>query len=197
MSPERQAAAMCWRHKWEWLTLAAIGAVLLTLAAAWFWIPDAQTVSVMISFVSGLLLLLGWAWWISATFHLYRAWHSGRRWEAAFSGAPEVAIWIALAIATLALSKLQLLALALLVVAGLIRLRLPLRFLPGCVGLLAAGAGLPYLLVHWHPLLAGLALQTASLALRFTCAYLVAVSAWLLLASLAGRLRAESPAPPN
>jgi hypothetical protein len=58
--------------------------------------------------------------------------------------------------------------------------------------LAALGAYLPYKLIGWHPRLAGLAMQTASLAMRFMAAYLLAVSAWLILASLVARLGADS-----
>lgn len=56
------------------------------------------------------------------------------------------------------------------------------------MGLVAVGAYLPHLLIGWHPRVAGLTMQTASLAIRFGLAYLLAVSAWLVLASLVARL---------
>ena len=43
-------------------------------------------------------------------------------------------------------------------------------------------------LIGWHPQLHGFALQTTSLAVRFAIAYLLAMFAWLILASLLGRL---------
>ena len=47
------------------------------------------------------------------------------------------------------------------------------------VALLAAiGVYVPYKLIGWHPLFPGLAMQTASLAIRFGAAFLLAVSAW-------------------
>ena len=70
--------------------------------------------------------------------------------------------------------------------------------------LLMIGIYVPYKLSGWHPPLPGLTLQTASLLLRFLAAYVLAVSAWLILASLMARLGTDSaeapgkssPAPP-
>ena len=75
--------------------------------------------------------------------------------------------------------------------------RLPLRFFPSAGALIAAAVYRPRLLISWRPLLEGLTVETISLTLRFSLAYLVAITAWLLLASLAARLQAESPAPPS
>jgi hypothetical protein len=53
------------------------------------------------------------------------------------------------------------------------------------VALLAvAGVAAPYGLIAWHPELPGFAAQTASLALRFGVAFLIAVTAYLAIASL-------------
>jgi hypothetical protein len=60
--------------------------------------------------------------------------------------------------------------------------------------LAVAGVYLPYKLIGWHPQISGLAMQTASLAVRFAIAYLLAVGAWLILASLLARM-AELAAP--
>ena len=56
------------------------------------------------------------------------------------------------------------------------------------------GAYLPYKLIGWHPRVAGLTMQTASLAVRFGVAYVLAVSAVLILASLVARLGTDSAA---
>jgi hypothetical protein len=57
----------------------------------------------------------------------------------------------------------------------------------------AIGGYLPYKLIGWHPVFPGLAMQTASLAIRFVAAFLLAVSAWLILASaLAAHARSSS-----
>jgi hypothetical protein len=46
------------------------------------------------------------------------------------------------------------------------------------------GIYLPYKLIAWHPPVAGLQMQTTSLAIRFLAAFLMIVTAWLALASL-------------
>jgi hypothetical protein len=46
------------------------------------------------------------------------------------------------------------------------------------------GIYLPYKLIGWRPHVAGLQMQTTSLAIRFLAAFLLTVTSWLLLASL-------------
>ena len=46
------------------------------------------------------------------------------------------------------------------------------------------GLYLPYKLITWHPHVAGLQMQTTSLAIRFLVAFLMIVTSWLALASL-------------
>ncbi|HSC77837.1 MAG TPA: hypothetical protein VLB32_04680 [Candidatus Acidoferrales bacterium] len=53
----------------------------------------------------------------------------------------------------------------------------------------ALGVYVPVQLVHWVPEVESLGGQAASLAARFIVAYLLFVTAWLVLASLLGRLR--------
>ena len=48
------------------------------------------------------------------------------------------------------------------------------------------GVYAPYRLIAWHPRVAGVAMQTVSLVVRFMAAFLLAVSAWLVLAALLG-----------
>jgi len=58
---------------------------------------------------------------------------------------------------------------------------------------LVLGVAVPYVLIRYPPPLAGFAMQTASMAIRFSIAFVIAVSAWLLLASaLATRSRSSS-----
>ena len=72
------------------------------------------------------------------------------------------------------------------------------RLYPSLLLLAAIGGYIPYKLIGWHPQLPGLGPQSASLIIRLGVAYLMAVSAWLILASLLGRLGTDSqegPAP--
>jgi hypothetical protein len=62
--------------------------------------------------------------------------------------------------------------------------------------LAAIGVYVPYKLIGWHPRLTGLGMQTASLAIRFLAAYLLGVSAWLIVAALLARLGIDSAAAP-
>jgi hypothetical protein len=54
------------------------------------------------------------------------------------------------------------------------------------VFLFAMGAMTPYLLVLWAPRVEGVYYETASLIARFVIAYVIAVTAWLLVASTVG-----------
>ena len=63
------------------------------------------------------------------------------------------------------------------------------RYWAACAVLVAAGFYLPGLLVTWVPKLSGLFAQVASMLVRFTAAYLIAVAAWLAIAASARRFR--------
>jgi hypothetical protein len=52
------------------------------------------------------------------------------------------------------------------------------------IALFIVGAYLPYRLIWWVPKLSGIYGQAASMAVRFSVAYLLAVTAWLLLAAM-------------
>ena len=67
---------------------------------------------------------------------------------------------------------------------GMFRMVWRARYFAWFVLLAAVGAYLPYVLIEWHPGVAGFALQTVSLGVRFLVAYVLAVTAWLTMASL-------------
>jgi hypothetical protein len=60
------------------------------------------------------------------------------------------------------------------------------RYWLQCLALLAVGAIIPCLLVSWTPPVKGIPAETASLIVRFLAAYVIAVTAWLLMASNLG-----------
>ena len=63
------------------------------------------------------------------------------------------------------------------------------RYWAGCALALAVAYWLPAWLIGWVPKLAGFALQTASLIVRFALAYAIALAAWLGIAWLSRRFR--------
>jgi len=65
-----------------------------------------------------------------------------------------------------------------------------------CALLIAVGVGVPCLLVHWVPGLAGIAAQAASMIARFLLAYTVMIASWLVLLALVGRAGRVSEPPP-
>ena len=74
------------------------------------------------------------------------------------------------------------------------------RLLLDAVLLIGVGVCAPYALIGWHPVLPSFAMQTVSLVVPFGAAFLIAVSAWLILASLlairsAGSLARSNSAP--
>lgn len=66
------------------------------------------------------------------------------------------------------------------------------RYWIGYLVLLVVGTWPPVLLINWIPKVESLWGQAASLAVRFLGAYLLLLTAWLLLGSLLGRLRTAS-----
>ena len=209
MSPEKRAVAVFWSHKRFWLlqTLAIAG--WMALALAWFWLPDSRVWGVVLSALLGVVVIVGGLWLIGAALLFYQK--PGPIWRESLRRVPALLVWGAVfALAIWASQRLKapawiwiipavlLLPLAAQVTAegirGLFRMVWRARYFPTAVVLIIAGAYLPYVLIGWRPQLSGLAMQTASLAVRFAVAYLVAVSAWLVLASLIARL-GENPAP--
>jgi hypothetical protein len=63
------------------------------------------------------------------------------------------------------------------------------RYWIGCAVLMAAGYWLPSLLVGWVPKAHSFGAQTASLVVRFSLAYAIALAAWVEIAGLARRYR--------
>lgn len=207
MSPERRAWTIVWGHK-GFLLLQTVGVALwAAVAVGWFWLPDSKTWGVLLSAVGAIPVMAGFAWLIGAAFVFYRKAYGGEpvRLPAACRQAlrrsPALIVWtIALAVALwLALRAaaprwiwilvpLLLLPVAAQVTAegarGWIRPPWRPRYFLQFAALAIPGILAPYALIAWHPAMPGLALQTASLALRFLVAYQLAITAWLILASL-------------
>ena len=213
MSPEREAVAVFWSHKrFLFFQMVAIGA-WMALALAWFWLPDSRLWGVALSALLAVVVIGGGLWLIGAALLFYSKAHAGLdlpAWRDSLRRVPALLVWgavLALAIWGSMRPKAPawiwivpaviLLPLAEQVTAdgirGLFRIVWRARYFPTAVVLIIAGAYLPYVLIGWHPQLTGLAMQTTSLAVRFAAAFLLAVSAWLILASLIARL-GENPA---
>ena len=183
MSPEQQALAAVWSHKRFWLLQTLAIAAWAALALAWFWLPDSRVWGVALSVLLGVVVVAGGVWLIGAALSYYRS--PGPMW-------PALLVWMAVfALAVWGSLLLKAPAWIWIVPAILLlQLALPMkskgraRFLLDSALLAGAGVYLPYKLIGWHPQLSGLAMQTASLAVRFLVAYLLAVGAWLILASL-------------
>jgi hypothetical protein len=206
VSPEQQALAVFWSHKRFWLLQALAIAAWIALALVWFWLPDSRVWGVALSMLLGAVVIGGGLWLIGAALLYYR--NPGPIWRESLRRIPALAIWMAvLALAIWGSLRLKapawiwmLPAILLLPVAaqvtvegvrGLFRIVWRPRYFPAAAVLIFGGAYLPYKLIGWHPQFSGLAMQTASLVVRFAAAYLLVVSAWLVLASLVARVRTD------
>jgi len=199
VSPEKQALAVFWSHKRFWLLQTLAIAAWTALALAWFWLPDSRVWGVALSALQGVVVIAGGLWLIGTTLVFYQRAHAGEDpslgqiSREGLRRVPALAVWIAVFALVIWGSpawRRMLVAILLLQMAVPGRALGPRAklFLDTTV-LACAGVYLPYKLIAWHPQLAGLAMQTASLAVRIAAAYLLAVGAWLILASLIANSR--------
>ncbi len=211
MIPEMQALAVLWSNKRFLLMESLVCATWTALALSWFWLPDSYIWGVALAAVQGIVLIAAGLWLMATTLLFYRKAHAGTDLrlrpicQEALHRVPALSAWALVFALALWLSlrlkapvwiwiipAILLLPLAEQVAAegfrGMSRRAWRARYFPDAAILAAAGAYLPYKLIGWHPQLHGLALQTTSLAVRFAAAYLLAIVAWLMLASLLGRL---------
>ena len=211
MIPEKQALAVFWSHKQFLLLEALVCAAWTALALSWFWLPDSHVWGVALAAVEGVALIVAGLWLMAMTLLFYWKAHAGTdlslrpicreslhrvpallAWALVFALALwlslrlKAPVWIWIIPAILLIPPAAQLAAG--GFRGLARMTWSARYFPDAAILAVAGAYLPYKLIGWHPQLHGLALQTTSLAARLAIAYLLAVIAWLILASLLGRL---------
>jgi hypothetical protein len=207
MSPEKRAIAVVWSHKGFCVLQALAFALWAALAMGWFWLPDSQSWTVVLSAVLIVPILWIAIWLIAATFVFYRQAHAGddcrlsRVYGEAWRRSPALLAWAAILILALWLAlrpsaprwiwiavPMLLLPLGARIategLAGAFENVWGLRYFVQFVLLAAIGAFLPWGMIVWRPTLPGIALQSASLAARFLIAYLLAMSSWLIMASL-------------
>lgn len=130
-------------------------AVWIALAVSWFWLPDSKMWSVGLAAIAAPLLIVAALWLMARALLFYRREYAGE---------------------TLGLRR----APTLLLRASPVLVLRPWFLLTAAL----LGAYVPYKLIGWHPQVSGLAMQTASLAIRFGVAFLLVVISWLMLASL-------------
>jgi hypothetical protein len=216
MSPEKRALAIVWRHKAFFATQMLGVALWAVVAMSWFWLPDSKSWGIVMSAIQVWPVIAGAAWLIAATFVFYRRAHAGEDvglaavYREGLRRSPAVLAWVAILILALWLTlrpsvpRWIWIAVPMLLLPpgarmaaeglrGLFRNVWRARYFLQFALLAAIGAFLPYELIRWHPGLPGVALQTASLAVRFLVAYLLAMASWLILASLLTEGRIERP----
>ncbi len=211
MIPEREALRAVWSHKGAWLMFALTGFVFAALAVAWFWIPDARSAAVALSAVSVLAVGSALLCWLGATFSYYRQAHqtgAPRLTEAAGSAVrhlPPLWLWLAVAAWSAWVTHPGVLILlapfaAAIAVKGWSGFLSPgwhFRYLPSFVFVAGVCGALAWGLWLWRPVHGGLHAEAVSFAARAGVGYMLGISGWLYLASLLGRLQAESLAPSN
>ncbi len=204
---ERRALTAVWSNKGFWVAQTFVVALWLALAMGWFWLPDSKTWGVAMSAVGAIPVVAGAALLLGSAFLFYGRVHSGGDARFAASYREALSRWPSLLICEIALSAALWLALRpaaprwiwLLVplllapvvariaaegLSGISHAVWKPRYFAQFAVLTVIGVVLPYGLAIWRPALPGLALQTASLALRFVLGFELAVIAWLMLASL-------------
>ena len=198
MKPEKEAFAAVWRHKGFWAAQVFAFAIWAALAMSWLWLPDSKTWGVAMSVVQACVVLVSAVWLMAVTFVFYRGAHEEKKlglpavyWEG-LRRCPPLLVWAAFGgVALLLLPRWAWLAIALLLLPVAARITAKgahtawsARYFVQFAILAVVGVLAPALLIGWHPGLPGVALQTASLAARFVVAYLLAITSWLVLASL-------------
>jgi hypothetical protein len=207
MSPETRALTLVGRHKGFCAAQTLAVALWVALAMSWFWLPDSKTWGVAMAALLAVVVIVCAVWLIAATFVFYRRADAGDDvrlgavYREGLRRSPVLLPWAAILVAELWMTlrpavprwvwivvPMLLLPPAARMVAeglrGLLRNAWRVRYFAQFAVLAAVGGFLPYALVGWHPSLHGVALQTASLAVRFLAAYVLAIVSWLILASL-------------
>jgi hypothetical protein len=204
---ERRALTAVWTNRGFWIAQTLMVALWLAVAVGWFWLPDSKTWDLVMSAVGAIPVVAGAALLLGSPFVFYGRAHSGG--DARLSAAYREALsrWPSLLVCEIALAAALWLALRP-AAPRWIWLLVPLLLAPVVARIAAEGLGgvshaawkpryfaqfavlavigvlLPYGLALWRPALPGLALQTASLAVRFLLGFELAIIAWLMLASL-------------
>jgi hypothetical protein len=216
MNPEKQAMAVVFRHKAFFALQALAVALWAALAMSWYWLPDSKTWGVATAALLAGVVIVGAVWLIASTFVFYRRAHAGDDvrlaavYREGLRRSPVLLPWAAILVLELWMTlrpsvprwfwivvPMFLLPPAARMAAeglrGLFRNAWRVRYFAQFAVLASVGVFLPYVLVGWHPSLPGVALQTASLAMRFLAAYLLAMASWSIMASLLAEVPAQSP----
>ncbi|HBY62228.1 MAG TPA: hypothetical protein DEH78_20600 [Solibacterales bacterium] len=192
-----------------WLAQAVGNALLAGLAWVWLGLGDAEIWQLAITAVLGLMVVCGSLWLHGGTMASFRL--GATAWGRAALALPWLLVWLAAAAAaawgairygrTAGPWLAPLLVLLLLPVAGALATDgvrslarseawKPFRnwrFLV-IAPLVGAAAGFAaYRLIWWVPGLNGLTMQALSAAVRLGLAYLILVTAWVVILALAGR----------
>jgi hypothetical protein len=196
---------MVWNHRHFWFLHFVVTLTVLALALGWFWIPDSSALAVATSFAGAGVIIVTALVWIGVSFVYYK--HPGvssavgtalRRLPALLAWgvisalliwvmAPRVPWWVSWIVLPLILAPVGW-SVSVHGLGGFSPGHWPLRFVRAYPLIAAGGVFVPFLLTQWHPALPGVALQTVSLAIRWSLAAALAATAWLFLCALLSTL---------
>jgi hypothetical protein len=198
--------------------------VLLALVYGWLGISDRSAWQVLLSAVLGLAIVFGAVWlvgsalaaeplslrrvpqflvWIVAAAAVIACcvWLAGYRPRVGFSVASHLTLWFRRPVKPQSMGTLYAGLLWIVGAAGVLALlpaavkaRPTLRYWIGSALLVLAGIWLPGLIVGWAPKFQSFGAQTASMIVRFTLAYAIALAAWLAITALARNSRSAATA---
>ncbi len=182
--------------------------VLLALVYEWFGIADRNVWQLLLSVVLGAVIVCGVVWLIAqlltppqtARFLISLAaavavvaccvWLAGYRAQVGLSVASHLTLWFRKPVKPQTMASIYEMLLWFAGVAGVLALlpvavrARPTRRYWITAGLLALeGLVLPKLIVGWVPRFQSFAAQTASMVMRFSFAYAIALASWLLIAA--------------
>lgn len=192
-------------RKLLWLIQVVGNAAMLLAVWWWLGLPDETVGQIVLSIVAAAVLLALFVWMHTAALAAYRQ-PSGVPWMKALRRMPLLVVWLAVFAGSCwgvlrylgpTPAGFVVLGIVLLVLApfaswlatsrSTVRLYRDWRYYAGFLVLLFIGY-VPVMLVSWVPAVAGLRQELWSAGIRLTAGYVIAVTDWLLLAALIGRL---------
>ena len=198
--------------------------VLMALIYLWFGIGDRNVWQLLLSLLLGLAILCGAVWlianalaaevvaprrlgtfviWIGAAAIVVAGcmWLAGYRASIGLSVASHLTQWFRRPVKPQTMGAVYVWLLWIACAAGVlailpraVKARPSGRYWITAALLLLAGYFVPSLLVGWVPKFQSFGAQTASMVVRFTLAYLIALAAWLAIAASARRSRSAATA---
>ncbi len=211
-----EAFRAVWRQRMLWALQLVGNATLMGLAWFWLSLSEASVWNLIASALIAVMVVVGALWLHGTTLAAFRRRFGLPPFLAMLRRVPALLVWAAAACGVVWLCvryvhapKATWVPWALAVAGVLLLLPLasamaeegfralgrgaswrPLvrwEFYVGVAVLLVVGVYVPYKLIWWIPTVQGVAAQSVSLGVRFLAAYLLAITAWMVMAAMIGR----------